>query len=56
MLCRLLQVPRAGFYEWLHKPLSDPAIEGQRLLTIVRAIYEAGQGVYGSPLVFFDFR
>lgn len=55
-LCRVLQVPRSGFYAWLHKPLSDRALEDQRLLTLIRDSYAASGGVYGSPRVFLDLR
>src|SRR5215208_2524857 len=40
-LCRMLQVTRAGFYAWLHKPMSDHAIEDLRLLALIRASYIA---------------
>lgn len=30
-MCRVLKVARAGFYDWLNKPLSDRAIENKRL-------------------------
>jgi putative transposase len=55
-MCRALQVTRAGFYAWLHKPLSDRAIEDGRLLGLIRASYAASGGVYGSPRVFADLR
>lgn len=55
-MCRVLQVTRAGFYAWLHKPLSDRAIEDGRLLGLIRASYAASGGVYGSPRVFADLR
>jgi putative transposase len=51
-----LQVTRAGFYSWLHKPMSDRAIEDLRLLAVIRASYIASGGVYGSPRVFGDLR
>lgn len=55
-MCRVLRVARSGFYQWLHKPLSDRAIEDQRLLELIRASYSASSCVYGSPRVFLDLR
>ncbi len=55
-MCRVLQVARAGFYAWLHKPLSDRAIEDQRLLGLIRDSYASSGGVYGAPRVFGDLR
>jgi putative transposase len=55
-MCRVLKVARAGFYAWTHKPQSDRAIEDRRLLTLIRASYDASGGIYGSPRVFADLR
>ncbi len=55
-MCRVLQVSRSGFYAWLHKPLSDRAIEDQRLLGLIRASHAGSHGVYGAPRVFLDLR
>jgi putative transposase len=55
-MCRLLDVSRSGFYEWLRKPLSDRALEDQRLLGLIRAAYTASHGVYGAPRIFLDLR
>ena len=55
-MCRVLRAPKSGFYKWLHQPLSDRAIEDQRLLQLIRASYAASGGVYGSPRVFLDLR
>jgi putative transposase len=52
----MLQAPRSGYYKWLHKPLSDRAIDDQRLLGMIRASYTASGGVYGSPRIFLDLR
>jgi putative transposase len=52
----MLQAPRSGYYKWLHKPLSDRALEDQRLLGLIRASYTASSGVYGSPRIFLDLR
>lgn len=54
-MCRVLDVARAGYYAWLRKPLSDRAIEDARLLRLIRASYNASQGVYGSTRIFLDF-
>lgn len=37
VMCRLLEVSRSGFYEWLRNPLSDRAVEDQRVLGLIRA-------------------
>ena len=55
-MCRVLQASRSGFYQWLHKPLSNRAIEDLRLLELIRTSYAASQGIYGSPRVFLDLR
>ncbi len=55
-LCRVLQVARAGFYQWLHKPVSDREKENGRLLGLIRDSYAASRGVYGARRVFADLR
>ena len=55
-MCRVLKVHRSGFYAWLKKPLSDRAIEDQRLLKRIKAFYEASGGTYGSPWIHQDMR
>jgi putative transposase len=55
-MCRMLEVARSGFYQWLHKPLSDRAIEDQQLLVLIRASYAASSGVYGAPRIFLDLQ
>lgn len=55
-LCRVLQVARARFYQWLHKPVSDRERENGRLLGLIRDSYAASRGVYGARRVFADLR
>jgi hypothetical protein len=38
-----LDVAPSGYYEWLQKPISGRALEGARLLTLIRASYKASQ-------------
>lgn len=40
-MCRVLRVALSGFYQWLHKPLLDRAIEDRRLLQLIHASYAA---------------
>lgn len=56
LMCRLLGVARAGFYQWLEKPISDHAIEDARLLQLIRASYAASGAVYGANRIFLDLR
>ena len=56
VMCRLLGVSRSGFYQWVRTPLSDRAVEDQRLLGLIRAAYTASHGVYGAPRIFLDLR
>jgi putative transposase len=56
MMCRVLEVSRSGFYEWLHQPLSNRTREDQRLLRLIRASHAASHGVYGAPRIFLDLR
>lgn len=56
LMCRVLGVAASGYYEWLLKPISDRAREDARLLRLIRASFEASQGVYGAPRVFLDLR
>jgi putative transposase len=55
-MCRVLKIARAGFYEWLHKPLSHRAMEDQWLLGLIRDSYSASGGVYGAQRLFADLR
>lgn len=55
-MCRILGVARSGFYAWLRRPLSDRAIEDERLLDLIRESYTASGEIYGSPRVFLDLR
>lgn len=34
-MCRVLNVARAGFYAWLHNPVSARDKDNQRLLTLI---------------------
>ncbi|MDA1291435.1 MAG: IS3 family transposase [Proteobacteria bacterium] len=55
-MCRVFKLHRSGFYAWLGKPLSDHAIEDQRLLKRIKEFYVASGGTYGSPWIHRDLR
>ena len=55
-MCRVFKLQRSGFYAWLSKPLSDHAIEDQRLLKRIKEFYIASGGTYGSPWIHRDLR
>lgn len=55
-MCRLLKVSHSGFYAWCVRPLSERAIDNQRLLGLIRTSYAASHGVYGAPRIFLDLR
>ncbi|WP_204985440.1 IS3 family transposase [Escherichia coli] len=51
---RVLDVARAGFYAWLHNPVSARDKDNQRLLTLIRDSYSLSGGVYGYRRVHGD--
>lgn len=55
-MCRILGANRAEFYAWLNKPLSDSAIDNQRLLSSIRDSHPASGRVYGSRRVYAYLR
>lgn len=56
LMCRVLQVARAGIYAWLHQPNSEHAREDARLLDLIRYSYDASHGIYGARRIFGDLR
>ncbi|MEO2176285.1 MAG: IS3 family transposase, partial [bacterium] len=55
-MCRVLKLHRSGFYAWLNKPLSDRALEDQRLLQLIKRSYIDSGATYGSPWVHRDLK
>lgn len=55
-MCRVLEAPRSGFYQWLHQPESARTREDRRLLKLIRNSYAASGGVYGARRVFGGLR
>ncbi|SUG70298.1 Insertion element IS600 uncharacterized 31 kDa protein ISO-S3 31 kDa protein [Salmonella enterica subsp. enterica] len=53
-MCRVLCVARAGFYAWLHNPVSARDKDNQRLLSLIHDSYYLSGGVYGYRRVHGD--
>lgn len=53
-MCRVLNVARAGFYAWLHNPVSARDKDNQRLPMLIRDPYALSGGVYGYRRVHAD--
>jgi putative transposase len=50
-LCGALGVSLSGYYAWRTRPASQHQQSDEALLQAIRAVYQAGRGVYGSPRV-----
>jgi putative transposase len=53
-MCRVFRLHRSGFYAWLDRPLSNRAIEDQRLLKLIKESYLVSGATYGSPWIHRD--
>jgi putative transposase len=50
-MCRLLNVSRSGFYEWLTRPVSERERSDVDLTTKIEAIHKESRRTYGAPRV-----
>jgi hypothetical protein len=48
LLCELLAVSKAGYYDWLRREPSPRAQRSQRIHAAVRAVHAESQAIYGS--------
>jgi len=51
IICRTLQVSRAGYYAWRVRPASDRARESVELSAKVREVFDRSRGTYGAPRI-----
>ena len=56
ILCRTLEVSRAGFYAWHTRPLAPRTVADQRLGVEIQAIHAESRQRYGSPRVHAELR
>lgn len=51
VLCRMLEVSRAGFYASVDRPPPARAVEDEKMAVLVREAHEQSRKTYGSPRV-----
>jgi putative transposase len=51
VLCRTLEVSRAGFYAWRQRRESRRAVDDRVLRVHIRAAFQASRSTYGSPRI-----
>ena len=56
LMCRVLEVSRAGYYASRGRPESHRAKANRQLSTKIHAVYETSRRTYGSPRVYLELR
>jgi len=56
LLCRCMEVSRAGYYAWRGRSPSTRSTEDAELRVAIRASHAASRGTYGSPRVHRDLQ
>ena len=56
LLCRCLEVSRAGFYAWQRRPISARKQEDAQLCVEIAASHRESRRTYGSPRILRDLR
>ena len=54
LMCQVLEVSRAGYYEWLKRPVSVRSQRHAALTVEVAAAFKEARGVHGSPRLMHD--
>jgi putative transposase len=54
--CRVLKVSRSGYYEWLHRPLSQRELDSAYLANTIVDVHTASRGSYGTPRTHAELR
>jgi putative transposase len=54
--CRVLNIARSGFYDWLGRPEPPRELRNRELMKIIREIHAGSRGSYGSPRVHAELR
>jgi transposase InsO family protein len=55
-MARVLGVSRSGYYAWLERKPGEREVEDRELIELIRKIFEAHRGRYGSPRVWEELK
>jgi len=56
ILCRCLEVSRAGYYAWRSREPSGRELESGELRVAIKALHSSSRGTYGSPRIHRDLK
>jgi len=51
MMCKVFNVSRSGYYNWLARKPSNRSLENQHIKGLIKAAYTDSKGRYGSPKI-----
>jgi putative transposase len=54
--CRVLNISRSGFYDWLGRPEPPRELRNKEMLKLITEIHAGSRGSYGSPRVHAELR
>lgn len=43
-----MKVSRSGYYDWLNRPISNRALENQRLTQSIKEVFLKNHNIYGT--------
>ena len=56
LMCKVLRVSRSGYYAWRTRPVSAREMANRRLYALIEAVYDAYEGLYGSPRIYHELK
>ena len=56
LMCKVLKVSRSGYYAWRTRPVSAREMANQKLYVLIKAVYDAQEGLYGSPRIYHELK
>jgi transposase InsO family protein len=55
-MCKMLEVSRSGYHNYVRRKMSQRQLENQFLLETIRRIHHLSRGLYGSPKIYQELR